>query len=53
MLLGFLNPHRLQTRIVGTFLGLLLLICLISVLVVPTLRKRLNQQFMLGARYKF
>ena len=31
-------------------LGLLLLICLISVLVVPTLRKRLNQQFMLGAR---
>lgn len=31
-------------------LGLLLLICLISLLVVPTLRERLNRQFMLGAR---
>lgn len=30
MLLGFLNPHRLQTRIVGTFLGLLLLIQAVS-----------------------
>ena len=30
MFSGFLNPHRLQTRIVGTFLGLLLLIQAVS-----------------------
>lgn len=42
--------NRLQIQLSLIALGLLSLICLISVLVVPVFREKLNRQFMLGAR---